>query len=247
MKYKIYPINQGTRIMDIHDIVYRHTVGEDVPFAYGVFLLEDESGEHILVDSGAPSLSEIHAKGYPLRTPDEDINIAEEIRKKGVNPEDIKLIIYTHLHWDHAWNTECFPNAEMVVQEAEMNSAIHPLKMGRKSYGFMPESGGPNWLRAIMQFHPVKGDTEIRPGIRVIQTPGHTTGSQGVLVDTAEGTYLLAGDWIMNQMNLELELPTGSTPDVAAWYETFEKVKKLSLAGVLACHDPKTYTREYYG
>lgn len=247
MKYQIYPINQGTRIMDIHDVVYRQPVGTDVPFAYGVFLLKSEDGKYILVDSGAPSLAEIQEKGYPLRTPDQSIVIAEEIQKAGVDPKEISMIIYTHLHWDHAWNVNDFPNAVLIAQEAEMEAAIHPMKMARKSYGFMKESDGPDWLRAVMRFQPVKGDVEILPGIRVITTPGHTKGSQSVLVDTKDGTYMIAGDWVMNQMNLKMELPTGSTPDVAAWYDSLEKVKKLELAGVLACHDPETYKKTCYG
>lgn len=247
MNYKIYPINQGTRIMDIHDVVYRQPVGKEVPFAYGAFLLQDENKKYIMVDSGAPSLSEIKEKGYPLRTPDEDINMAEKVRELGVDPLDVSMIIYTHLHWDHAWNVEDFPNAVLIAQAKEMDAAIHPMKIGRKSYGFMEESNGPDWVHAIMRFQTVNGDTEILPGIRVITTPGHTSGSQSVLVTTQKGVYMLPGDWIMSGLNLEMELPTGSTPDVAAWYATLEKVKKLDLAGILPCHDPKTYTEKCYG
>ena len=247
MNYKIYPINQGTRIMDIHDVVYRQPVGEDVSFAYGAFLLKDAKGKLIMVDSGAPSLSEVREKGYPLRTPDEDIDMVEEVRKHGVDPAEVSMIIYTHLHWDHAWNTNSFPNATLIAQAAEMAAAINPMKIGRKSYGFMEESNGPEWLHSIMRFQAVNGDVEILPGIRVIMTPGHTIGSQSVLVDTEKGVYMLPGDWIMCDRNLDMELPGGSTPDVAAWYQSLEKVKKLEFAGIIPCHDPKTYTEMYYG
>ncbi len=71
--------------MDIHDVVYRQPVGEDVSFAYGAFLLKDAKEKLIMVDSGAPSLSEVREKGYPLRTPDEDIDMVEEVRKHGVD------------------------------------------------------------------------------------------------------------------------------------------------------------------
>ena len=96
-----------------------------------------------MVDSGAPSLSEVREKGYPLRTPDEDIDMVEEVRKHGVDPAEVSMIIYTHLHWDHAWNTNSFPNATLIAQAAEMAAAINPMKIGRKSYGFMEESNGP--------------------------------------------------------------------------------------------------------
>lgn len=248
MNYKIYPINQGTRIMDIHDVVYRQPVGKELLFAYGAFLLRGEDGRAIMVDSGAPSLSEIREKEYPLRTPDEDMDMAEEVKKQcGADPAEISMIIYTHLHWDHAWNSEKFPNAVLIAQEKEMSEAVCPMKMSRKSYGFMEESGGPDWLHSILRFQPVRGDAEILPGIRVMTTPGHTSGSQSVLVDTSEGVYMLPGDWIASGLNLEMELPTGSTPDVAAWYHTLDKVKRLDLAGILPCHDPMTYTKKCYG
>lgn len=248
MNYKIYPINQGTRIMDIHDIVYRQPVGKELPFAYGAFLLRGEDGRAIMVDSGAPSLSEIREKEYPLRTPDEDMDMAEEVKKQcGADPAEISMIIYTHLHWDHAWNSGKFPNAVLIAQEKEMSEAVCPLKTARKSYGFMVESGGPDWLHSILRFQPVRGDAEILPGIRIMMTPGHTSGSQSVLVDTSEGVYMLPGDWIASGLNLEMELPTGSTPDVAAWYHTLDKVKRLDLAGILPCHDPMTYTKKCYG
>ena len=248
MNYKIYPINQGTRIMDIRDIVYRQPVGKELPFAYGAFLLRGEDGRAIMVDSGAPSFSEIREKEYPLRTPDEDMDMAEEVKKQcGADPAEISMIIYTHLHWDHAWNSGKFPNAVLIAQEKEMSEAVCPLKTARKSYGFMVESGGPDWLHSILRFQPVRGDAEILPGIRVMMTPGHTSGSQSVLVDTSEGVYMLPGDWIASGLNLEMELPTGSTPDVAAWYHTLDKVKRLDLAGILPCHDPMTYTKKCYG
>ncbi len=51
---------------------------------------------------------------------------------------------------------------------------------------------------------------------------------------------MLPGDWIMCDRNLDMDLPGGGTPDVAARYQSLEKVKKLEFAGILPCHDPKT-------
>lgn len=247
MNYKIYPINQGYSEIGIHDVLYRNNEGTILKFAWGAFLLKGEDGSYIMVDTGAPSCEEIESRGYPLRHTKDNIQIADQVRKAGADPAQIKLAIMTHLHWDHAWNVDVFPNATFIVQEKEMNAAVHPMKIYRKSYGLMEQSNGPDWIRALMRFKTVKGDKEIVPGIRVITTPGHSDGSQSVLVDTAEGTYMLPGDWIMNKLNLERETPTGSNPDVAAWYESLEKVQSLELAGILPCHDPETYERVCYG
>ena len=247
MKYQIHPVYLGYRDMAVHDIIYRARGEEIIRMAYGVFILKGEDGSCVMIDSGPPSRDEIIQKGYPARHPADNFVTAEEVRKAGVKPEDVQTIIYTHLHWDHAWNVGDFPNAKLIVQEKEMDSAIHPLKIAVGSYGFFPQSGGPDWLRGIMRVKPVRGDCEILPGIRVITTPGHTAGSQSVLVDTAEGTYLIPGDWIMNLRSLELELPSGSTPDVPAWYQSLDKIKALDLAGILPGHDPRTYERPVWG
>lgn len=245
--WKIYPLYQGSRDMDLHDILYRKPVGEIVKMAYGAFLLRDEDGESVMVDTGAPSCEEIESRGYPFRHTSENFVMADQVRKNGVSPEEIRTVIYTHLHWDHAWNTADFPNAEFIVQEEEMNSAVHPLKMARKSYGFIEESGGPDWIRAIMRFRPIRGDRQLFSGIRVITTPGHTSGSQSVIVTTRKGDYLLPGDWITNLRSIKEELPSGSNPDVPAWYDSLDKVRGLHLTGILPCHDMITYEQAFYG
>lgn len=247
MNYKIYPLYQGTRQMAIHDLLYRNHGSEILPMTYGAFLLKGEDGSMLMIDSGGPSVSEAKEKGYPLRMPDEDIEMVDQVRKAGADPEKIPMIIYTHLHFDHAWNTEQFPNAVLIAQRDEMNESIYPMKVQYTSYGFMKQSNGPTWLRSIMRFRAIEGDQQILPGVRVIKTPGHSAGSQSVLVDTAEGTYLIPGDWINNRRSLELECPSGSCPDVYAWQRSYEKIKKLQLVDILPCHDPYTYTREYWG
>lgn len=246
MNYKIYPVYLGGVEVDISTIIYRHPIGERIKMVLGAFVLEDTNGEYVLVDTGAPSAREIREKGYGLRQMEDSVEYVDEIRKLGVKPEQVKRIILTHLHWDHAWNLEYFPNARIIVQKKELEFAVNPTPNARKSYGLTKQIGGPDWLKALLQIEAVDGDTAICPGIRVITTPGHTPGSQTVIVDTKDGGYLLVNDFAMNMRNFTQAIPTGSIHSVSDWYESYEKIKALQMK-LLPTHDPDVYKEKVYG
>ena len=248
MKYKIYPVYLGEKTVTVHEIFYRSLYSKDDPLkmVFGAFVLQDENGEYILVDTGAPSAAEIREKGYPFLVVDQSIDYIEAIRKIGVEPEKVKLIIMTHLHWDHAWNMENFPNAEIMVSSVEMSHALQPTKTSWISYAMIPETGGPNWIKALLQMRPFSGEAEIRPGLRTINTPGHTIGSITVLVDTENGIYALVGDMGDSLLNFTEAIPPASVESVLDWYKSYERIMAMDVK-LLPVHDPGTYEKNIYG
>lgn len=246
MNYKIYPVFLGSRELDISGILYRYPIGTKMEMYVGAFVLEDEKGEYILVDSGSPSIREIKENGYGFSQVRESIEYIDEIKKMGVEPEKVKTIILTHLHWDHAWNLAHFPNAELIVQKIEIEHAIHPFKNSLKSYGMLKPCMGHNWLGAALQMKVVEGDVEVRPGLKVLLTPGHTPGSQSVAADTKDGTYLMIGDFAMNMRNITEAIPVASHNSVSDWYASYEKIQATGYS-LLPTHDPITYSRKVYG
>ena len=155
-------------------------------------LIEHERGL-VLIDNGAgnkenPKFHEIYGvenSGAQGRTLLED-----GLGSVGVRPEDISLMIDTHLHFDHAggntWIDESgvvrptFPNARYVVQRGEYEWATHTNERTAASYfahNFEP-------VVAAGQFDFVVGETEIWPGIRLVPTPGHTPHHQSVLLES---------------------------------------------------------------
>jgi N-acyl homoserine lactone hydrolase len=104
------------------------------------------------------------------------------LKRLGLTPADIDTVVLSHLHWDTA--TDLFPNAEIVVHERELAYAERPAA---HDWATPPYMG-----RALkkLRLKPIAGEYDIAPGVRVVELPGHTPGSIGLLV----GRELLAGD-----------------------------------------------------
>lgn len=111
--------------------------------------------------------------------------IENALEKRGSNPERIKIIIQTHLHYDHCGNNKLFPHAKVIIQSRELAFAKDPHPVFRGSYN-------PSFFKSS-NFEIVKGEAEIVPGIRVIPVPGHSPGSQAVLIDLKDKRAALTG------------------------------------------------------
>jgi glyoxylase-like metal-dependent hydrolase (beta-lactamase superfamily II) len=123
-------------------------------------------------------------RGRPRETITPIQTIEEGLAKFGLQPDDIDIVIVTHLHWDHIELARMFVNAKFIVQEDELNAARnakYPVE------GYMKE------LFEGLNFEIIKGDAQVIEGIKVLLTPGHTAGGQSVAVETEKGTAVIAG------------------------------------------------------
>jgi len=142
------------------------------------------TGKHnVLIETGAGNkLSEHMVKIYG-----QPAKLLDNLSAAGVAPEDIDVVINTHLHFDHCgWNTvrqgekvtATFPNAKYYAQEGEWQHGQRQLERDRISY----ISDNYNPLIENGQMHLLHGDQEILPGIFVKIYPGHTAHMQGVIL-----------------------------------------------------------------
>jgi glyoxylase-like metal-dependent hydrolase (beta-lactamase superfamily II) len=114
-----------------------------------------------------------------------------ELERRNLRPDDIDVVINTHLHFDHCgWNARrlegrvlpTFPRARYYIQRGEWEHALRPTERDRASYieeFFRPAEG---------QTELIEGDREILPGIRVEVMPGHTRHMQCVVI-TSRGEH----------------------------------------------------------
>jgi len=124
----------------------------------------------------------------------------EQLNLQNLNFSDIDYVIMTHLHWDHTGNIYKFKKARVIVRKEEMDFA---KKMMDKCDYFIPEE----------IFHPdinyvfIDDDRDFHfwEGIKLLFTPGHTTGSQSVLVDTEEGGGFVFANVHILQANIPVE------------------------------------------
>ena len=101
----------------------------------------------------------------------------------------------------------------------------------------------PPWVQILGRYVALEGDSAIMPGLSTIMLPGHTSGSQGVLVDTAAGQYLLPGDLVPLQENWPgdgTRIPNGNHTDLYACERSFRRLATLG-AHVLPSHDPRVF------
>jgi N-acyl homoserine lactone hydrolase len=214
--------------------------GETYDLACTMFVIEGAS-ELIVVDTGTPDpeFSLTH-HGYTVRRPAEQ-DPAQALRRLGIDPADVTVVVNTHLHWDHCGNNALFPNARFFIQRAELHYAVAPLAIHKRGYQVLP-GVAPGWMSRLSSVVAVDGEHEILPEVRLVPLPGHTPGSQGVLVQAGSGQqYLIAGDCVDTYENWAGDaaaphIPSGVYTNLIEHVASLDRIDALGCA-VIPSHD----------
>lgn len=159
-------------------------------------VLIESDGRRILVDCGVGDKpNELIATQYDVRRPHG--TLIADLARCGIRPEDIDIVILTHLHGDHCgWATRLgegrdnpsgssalpvptFPNARYYVQGQEYEDATHPNERTRNTY--FAENFVPLMAHGVLTL--LDGPATITASVRVVPTPGHTAGHQSVIIE----------------------------------------------------------------
>lgn len=166
------------------------------------------------------------------------------LRRAKIDAEQVDTLILTHLHNDHASFFELFPNATVFVQAAELSFAASPLPTQAMFYDSKTLRNLENVSLEI-----VKGDKRLDEDLQLVLVPGHTPGSQAVLVSTRNGIHAIAGDtvpmyhnWFPNnpQYGKPCDLPRippGINTSVKDWFESAVALEERTNY-VVPSHDP---------
>jgi N-acyl homoserine lactone hydrolase len=209
-------------------------------------------GEYpIMVDTGTPDAGFVREHiGYgTFERPDGEDPLTV-LNGAGIDPADVRQVVLTHLHWDHCSNLELFPSASFTVQDTELRYAVHPIALHRRAYQHLPGTQPP-WLPVLNSVNPVQGAVEIAPGVSTVPLPGHTPGSQGVLVETDAGRYLIAGDCLDSYDNWNGDastphIPSGSFSNLIEYTESFRRIESLACEPIPS-HDQRVLDRRIFG
>lgn len=164
---------------------------------------------------------------FELQPEDEAV---AQLRCLGVEPDDVRWVVLSHLHTDHAGGIAAFTRAEVVVSRSEWQRATG---LAGRLRGYLPQHW-PSELRPQLvdldgpALGPFPGSFALAAdgGLVAVALPGHTPGHMGLLAQVAGRTYLAVGDLVHTAAEL-----WQAAPEIAAFCA-------LEGATVLAAHDP---------
>ena len=180
-QYKIRALPLSSMELDKAVLMYRFNYGQKIQVPNVMWHIEG-ADKNILVDTAADAKLATDFRGLPAK---EIMSFEGALESVGLKPEDVDIVIQTHLQWDHCANTHKCKNAKILVQEVELRFAYAPHPILAPTYK-------KSLFRGVT-FTVVKGYHEIAPGIELIPTPGHTPGNMSVAVNTAKGKAVITG------------------------------------------------------
>jgi N-acyl homoserine lactone hydrolase len=149
----------------------------------------------------------------------------------GVDPNEIKDVILTHLHFDHAEALGAWPQRRTWVHRLETEAPYAQLVAG---------------VLETARLEVVDGEEgEIEPGLRWIRTPGHSDGLISLLVDTDDGLTVVASDCVgpLPEYFDDMDLPEDFGPERDELLEQWRRIRELEPAVVIPGHNPPVQLR----
>lgn len=225
-QYTIHPLGVGFNETDQGVMTYLHGYGKRILLPIYAFAITGGDLK-ILVDTGIedfmapPDLEE--RAGFPI------LLFEDALETIGWSPEDVDMIIHTHLHNDHCENDVLCTNAKVYVQQAELDFFHNPHPIDHRYY--------PDVLDDV-QVETVHGDSTIVEGIDVLFSPGHTAGGQSVVVNTAKGKAVITG-LCCNAENFPAGggvIAPGVHLDVIQAYESMKRIREIADI-IIPLHD----------
>ncbi len=215
-EYTIYPLVVGANETDQGVMTYLRDYGKRIWIPIYVFYVKG-GDKNILVDTGLEQfvVPEDLGETYGL----EILEFEEALSNIDLKPEDIDIIIHTHLHNDHCENDYKCVNARIFVQKAELDFLRDPHPIDHRYYPDILDD---------MDVMELSGDSNILEGIDVILSPGHTVGGQSVSINTKEGKAIITG-FCCNEKNFPKTGPAiapGVHINVMEAYDSIQKIRE---------------------
>ena len=192
-------------------------------------------GATILLDTGVgPDPGRRYADFYGV---DRRPGLLAELAGLGLGPEDVDIVVNSHLHFDHCGGNTikaadgtwapAFPNARYVVRRGEWQQALHPV--GRDKPSYMPARLGP--LADSGRLALLDADGPVAPGVETVLVAGHTAFHQGVRVTSGGETFFFAADAVPTTAHVGLDCIMSYDLYPVDTYETKKVLLERAEAG----------------
>ena len=228
----------GTKIFDKSMMTYQY--GNGVEYTIPIFCWYIEGGDQkILIDTG--EMHPIQSESREMAIGGKIYTFEQGLAKWNLSPEDIDVVIHTHLHNDHCENDYKCVNAKIYVHEKELERIHNPHPLDYRYLEDYIEDVEQNG-----QIIPISKDSEILPGIKCLHTPVHTDGGLTVAIDTPGGKAVITGFCVINEnfapppeiKGMEMDvIPPGTHVDVYEAYDIMMKIKD-TVDILIPLHEP---------
>ena len=225
---ELHLLSDGHFTLDKSLLVYTKYQGQIYEAALKPLLII-AGKEKILVETGIGELPETYRKFHTIkRKPDQALRT--QLQKHRIKPEDITLVINTHLHFDHCGNNALFSNAKFYVQAEELRYAYAPDRFQKAAYL-------KKFFDANLDYVPVRGKYRLTDNIVLVPTPGHSIGHQSVLIEGERKNRVYCGDAAPLRENLEKRNIPGVLYRADQALKSIDKLRSIKNAAYIYSHD----------
>jgi 4-pyridoxolactonase len=235
---KVYLLNSGSLVIDRSNVLWNIDPGNPVRFpVYSVLI--DHPEELFLFDTGYDydHVQRVLPFEEPIQQPNE--TIPEQLKLCGYAPDDIPVLVNSHLHFDHVGGNRFFTKGKTVLHRKELEQGRNPEPFER--YGYSDKQ----WDHADANFETIEGDLEIAKGLHLYETPGHTIGHYSLLVQFENRQPILFSfDAAYTHENLEKEIQSSFHIDPVAGVRSIRRVKQLAKehnAEIFVSHEMEAF------
>lgn len=253
MGMKIYLLDNGTLMLDKSFATWNHNQGIEFRFPVYSLYIDHPDGK-ILIDTGFEKGWVERKLPFEKPTQTEDQQILNQLAKVGVKPEEIDIVVNSHLHFDHCSNNKLFPQATFYFSKSELRHAYVPDPWERLGYDpelvAMPEMK--TELLELGQF-----EYEVVSGITLIETPGHSAGHLSAIIRPGgdAAPLVFPFDVAYTRHNLQDRVLMGLHTDPADLLDSMIRIENIArrIGGkIFFSHDPDEYAEYtlapgYYG
>lgn len=222
MTYSITPLLTGVRNPDQGIMTYQQGYGKRIWLPIWAFLVQGH-GHNILVDSGLDENELITPAGFTEVTGLVPASLIDCLATVGLTPDDIDIVLNTHLHDDHCGNNGLFLGAKFYVHKLELGFCLKPHPIDHRYDEFFIEG---------VEFTFLEDGQEVIPGIKVTHSPGHTPGCLTVHVETGEGSATITG-FCCNNNNFPAHGPAVCPGVHLNAMEAWESIQKVQSMGTI--------------
>lgn len=245
MSAQVIPMNCGSIThVERSGQQYMRGFGEHICTTAVVWLIRTNEATVVVdIGPGTPELvRERHGREL-VQTPEQ--HPLRALEAHGVAPEDVDVVVQTHLHWDHCLglDMDLFPQAEIYVQRAELAYAAAPYPAHARLYDpTVLHRLLPAFDRGYPNVKVIDGDFRLTRDVHLLKTPGHSPGTQATLIRTESGSFAIASDNLplaesWSGRTLEDWIPPGVHVNLDECYASMARLADLADV-VLPSHDP---------